>query len=203
MIGRVGIGMMVAGVLVYGAWTLWFGTRVWCPVDVPIDLRNGMRTKVDDFRLNVSGPYDIEIEASASDGMMLKALACSLGVAALWSQQPCSAPSVLRLVWVVTSNGKVVAQGSSDEISGGASTGGSVSRLIGSFRGERGSHYGVEVESRSNLVGASTRLKVESGGTAYEYFLVAGGLIRWCCAGLAGLGLAFLIFAYIAGRKSR
>jgi hypothetical protein len=204
MTGRIGLGLVIIAAASWSGWTLWASTRRWCPANIPVSLTKGSHTQ-NDFVVNVTGPYEIAVEADRNSSIPFNALTCALGTGAVWPEKECSIPSVLRVSWALTSGDDVVAQGSSDETKGGGTTSDSALRTIGHFRGQRGHHYKLSVETLSDatsLAAASPRVKVNVGGTIYEFSLVVSGFLRWGCAGIAGIGLVLLLGSVIFGRKS-
>jgi hypothetical protein len=201
---RVGLGLLTIAAVSWCGWTLWSNTRRWCPVDIPISLTKGSHTQTEDFKLNVSGPYEIEVEAEAGKGRIpFNALTCSLGVGAIWPEKTCTSPSILELSWVLTSDGKVVARGSSDDTTGGGSSSTSAMRTIGYFRGQRGQRYQLSVNAladASSLAAANPRLRVNVVGTIYEFNLVVSGLVNLGSAGIAVIGAILLLGSLIVHR---
>jgi hypothetical protein len=160
-------------------------------------LAKGSQTQTNEFKLNISGPYEIEVEADRNRNIPFNVLTCSLGAGPMWPQETCSSPSILKMTWVLTSDGKVVARGSSDETTGGGSSSTSVMRTIGSFQGQRSHLYQLTVNSladASDLAAATPRLKVDAEGGILEFDLVMSGLISSTAAGIALIG-AILVLA--------
>lgn len=206
MMGRIGLGLMIFAVASWGGWTLWSVTRKWCPVNTPLSLVKGDRTETNEFETNVSAPYEIIVEANTTREVGLNALACSLGIGAVWPDRLCQVPPRLKLRWRLTSSGEVVASGLSDEVGGGGSTAETVMRTIGSFHGKRGHRYKLIVESLSDFESqtpANPRLTVNVGGTIYELCLVVDGLVRWGSGGLAVVGLTLLLSSIFLNRRSQ
>src|SRR6266568_2123957 len=132
-IGRIGAALIVAAILLFGLWLLWADTRTWCPVNVPISLSAGNRIDTGEFSLNLDTEYEIEIEAR--DKLPINTVSCMLGVGPDWPSRTCSIPSILKLSWLLLGEGRVVAQGSSDQTRGeGGWTASTVARTVGHFR---------------------------------------------------------------------
>jgi len=170
-------------------------------VDVPLSLTQGSRTVPSVFRANVSGPYDIAVEANGNSKVPLSEVVCSLGLEPMWPEKKCSAKSVLRTSWVLTSQEKEIAEGLSDaETGGGTAEGWSLAtRTIGRFNARRGQTFKLRVETladASSLSATNPRLKVNMGGTTYESVLVFDGLLKVACIATAILAVLFLLVSF-------
>lgn len=200
----VGLALIVSAIAVWSGWTLWSRTRAWCPVDVPLSLANETTTSPPEFGVNVSGPYEIVVEARHTTTSRTDALACSLGLEPLWPARTCAVPSVLLASWVLRRSDGSVATGSSRDIAGGSTTSETATRVIGRFVGNRGERYRVTTVMHADATGLSAtepRLKVKYGGTLYEFSLVANPVVAWSTAIVAGVGLILVVSAMI-GRHS-
>src|SRR5258708_1640117 len=111
----VGFTFVAVGIVVYGIWVLWLIIRTERPVNIPISMAIGhVRTR--EFKLNMNAPYTIEVEVQKS--IPFETLNCLLGT----SDAPISSdlrdcpnrPSVVKASWILTSDGQLIAQGSSD-----------------------------------------------------------------------------------------
>lgn len=204
IIGRVGLGLIIVAAAAWSGWKLWSNSRIWVPANVPISLAMGSRTETGEFTINVSGSYEIAIEVERRPGTSLNELACSIGVGPAWPERTCPAPSSLRASWLLTSNEKLIANGSSDAERGGGTTVDSAIRSIGSFQGQSGQRYELTVDSiadASNLAVTNPHLKVSVGGTLYEFNLVLGRYLTLGSFGIAGLGGLLLLISLIANGK--
>ena len=201
-IGRVGLGLIIVAAASWSGWKLWSNTRKWVPANVPISLAKGSRTETGEFAVNLSGPYEIAIEAEREPGVPLNELACSIGAGPVWPEKTCP-PSSLRASWSVTNNGKLIATGSSDEARGGGTTVASAIRSIGYFQGQSGQRYQltVVIADASSLAVTNPRLKVSVGGTLYEFNLVLDRFLTGGALGIAGLGGLLLLISLIRDRK--
>jgi len=170
-------------------------------------LNKGSQSTTGEFKVNVSGPYEIEVEANANSDSSLNLLSCALGAGPVWPAKTCAGPSVLKLSWVLTSDDKTIAQGSSDDLPGpGGSTATTLIRTIGYFTGQKGRRYKLVVNNladASSLAGAEPRLRVSVGGTIYESALVATGLLNVICVGLGAIGSVLVIISRIIIRRSK
>jgi hypothetical protein len=127
---------------------------------------------------------------------------CLLGVEDIYPERCKDTPSVVRASWALTSNGVLIAHGSSDEFKGGA-WGITVSRDIGSFRLEKGRRYVLDVDILTDgtiLQATHPRLKV---GVHPEYY--EGNMFRTlfvtAFAGILGIIGAVLLLVGLLGKR--
>jgi hypothetical protein len=143
--GRVGLVLIALGLVPLACWTVWFRTRTWGPVDIPISLSQGSHFSTGEFAINLNGRYEIEIETT--NKIPLDILHCLLGNG-MRSKQACSVPSVVNVHWTLSGNGTVI-QGTSDntkEYGGEVGATGEASRTIGIFRGQKGRRYKLDCD---------------------------------------------------------
>jgi hypothetical protein len=205
---KIGLGLLAVTLLGWSGWTLWARTRTWCPVDVPLSLFQGGVTTTSDFTVNLTGPYDIEVEATGNGNVPLKEVTCSLGIGPLWPEKACSTKSVVRTSWKLTNQDKTIAEGLSDSEHGGwtAEAWSQAGRTIGAFNAQRGQTFKLRVQTladATSLSATNPRLKVRVGGTAFESTLVFTGLLNvaFVVIGILGVLLVLISFRY-ARRKS-
>src|ERR1700722_10850446 len=161
---QMGFTFVAVGISLYGAWILWLLTRTERPVNVPIPMTIGhVRTR--EFKLNLNAPYTIQIEVQKT--IPFETLNCLLGTSMAPTStdlQDCpNIPSVVKAAWILTSEGQVVAKGSSDDYRSGAWMNDSISRELGHFQSQRGRRYVLDVdvvEDGSSLAPGNPRLKV-------------------------------------------
>lgn len=204
MMGRIGVGLVIVAAASWTVWKFWSGTRKWVPIMVPVSLAKGARTETGDFEVNVSGPYEIAVEANRVPVASLNDLSCTLGLGAVWPEKNCPRPALLNVSWVLTSGGKTVARGSSEETRGGATTAVSAVRTIGYFQGRKGEHYRLTVDSlsdASSLATAKPQLRVSVGGTVYEFSLVIGSILSRAFVAIAAIGGMLILASLIVRRK--
>ena len=125
-----GLVCLAVAITTVGAWFLWLQTRKNKPVYLPVPLTIG-RVHIPEFRINLSGPYEISIEAKKR--IPFDTLNCLLGM----SMQPeqCNQQPVVHATWAVTSDGTVIAKGTSDAERGGGWADDTITKQIGSFEG--------------------------------------------------------------------
>jgi len=161
----VGFTFVAIGFALYGTWVLWLITRTERPVNIPISMTVGhVRTR--EFKLNMNALYTIEVEVQKT--IPFDTLNCLLGTSMApmsTDLQDCpNVPSVVKASWILTSDGRVVAQGSSDDYRSGAWMNDSISRELGNFQSRRGQRYVLDVNvlaNGSSLAPGNPRLKVE------------------------------------------
>lgn len=185
-----GITCVVLAITTCGGWDLWLRTRNTRPLYVPVLLTAG-HIHVPEFRINLSGPYEIKIEAKKR--IPFDTLNCLLGMSA--PSERCDRPSVVQARWALTSNGQVIATGISDTEKGGAWATDTIDRQIGSFQGKRSRRYILDVDfiaDGSALAVTDPHLVVEITSDFYEGSLwISYGLLL-ICSGIAIVGAALL-----------
>jgi hypothetical protein len=204
-IGRVGAGLIIAAIVLFGLWSLWADTRTWCPVNVPISLSAGNRFETAEFIVNLNAEYAIEIEAR--NKLPINTVSCMLGVGPDWPNKTCSTPSVLKLSWLLLGNGRVVEQGSSDQTQGGGGwTNSTVARTLGHFRSQQGMRYALQINvlaDGSTLSATEPRLRVTATGQSLELELLIGGMLKLACTGFAAVGAMLLLVSIVMRKRTR
>ena len=162
-ITRLGLASMFLGViLILWVASLW-KTRVTKPVDMPVSMSPG-HIRTQEFKINLEAVYLIEITADQNK-IPPETLFCLLGYTLRDSQCP-NTPSVVEASWALSSDGAVVARGSSkDKDSGGGSVmSDGIGRAIGTFDGEAGRRYVLDVDvlaDGTKLAPGNPRLQVQ------------------------------------------
>jgi hypothetical protein len=95
----VGAGLLVTGLVWYAGWSLWFSTRLWTPVDVPISLARG-HFRTQEFQINVTGSYLFYIDVK--DRFDVEGGPCEPGA---------RCPSALAMNWSLSQRRGIVAGG--------------------------------------------------------------------------------------------
>ncbi len=160
---RLGLVCMSLGVVLFGGWLLWWKTRILKPVDMPVSMSPG-HIRTPEFKINLEAVYLIEIVADQKK-IPADSLFCLLGYKILDSSCP-NTPSVVAASWILSSDGAVVARGSTkDKDSGGGTVmDDGIGREIGSFDSESGRHYVLDVDvlaDGSKLATGNPRLQVQ------------------------------------------
>ena len=140
----------------------WAKTRITRPVDMPVPMSTG-HIRTSQFPINLEAVYLIEISAD-KNRIPAETLHCLLGYKFLDSDCA-NTPSVVQASWVLSSNGQVVARGSTDGPGGGAVTNDAIARAIRFFDGEKGCCYDLDVDilgDGSKLAAGNPRLRVEA-----------------------------------------
>jgi hypothetical protein len=172
----------------------------WTPVSFPIDLRPGI-SRSPAFSIDLSSDYLIELEVERK--LPFEQINCLLGVSPLPNGNCVGIESPVDLRWVVSSLGRKIAEGSSEQEHGGAwST--SISRTIGRFRGDKGQEYRVQVESlkdASVLTSSNPRITVGVHSIKSKGYYAFAQITGWIGIALASVGLIW-VFIGLA-RRSR
>jgi hypothetical protein len=138
----------------------WAKTRITRPVDMPVSMSTG-HIRTSQFPINLEAVYLIEISA---DKNRIPA-----------ETLHCLPPSVVQASWVLSSNGQVVARGSTDGPGGGAVTNDAIARAIGFFDGEKGCCYDLDVD----ILGDGRKLAPGNPRLRVEAFPYPAGKMAW------------------------
>src|SRR6266436_9392690 len=198
---------VVVGIVLYGIWVLWLVTRTERPVNIPMPMTIGhVRTR--EFKLNMNAPYTIEVEVQKT--IPFETLNCLLGMSSPPTSsdlQDCpNKPSVVRASWILTSDGQVVARGSSDGYRSGAWMNDSISRELGHFQSQRGRRYVLDVDvlaDGSSLTPGNPRLKVEVHPEVHEGNAIWSAILFVATTVLIFVGSILLIISFIKNRRRR
>ncbi len=191
--GRIGLVFIAIGLMPLAAWTLWFQTRSWCPVNMPVSLSEGSHFTTGVFTINLNAQYEITIESE--NKIPLEKLECLLGSR---PAHTCQVAPVIKIDWTLSGNGASI-HGTSDDTAagwGGSGPSGEAFRTIGLFSGKKGRQYKLDFDVRkdgSSLAITNPRLKVSEADTQYESGLVLSGLLRYIGGVLALLGGGILL----------
>jgi hypothetical protein len=202
---RVGTAFLSVGIVLYGTWALWIATRTERPVNIPISMAVG-HLRTPEFKLNLNAPYTIEIEVQKT--IPFDALNCLLGMALTSTElKECrDRPSVVNASWILTSGGKAVARGSSNDYRSGSWMNDSIARELGHFQSESGRRYVLEVDvlaDGSALASGNPRLKVEAYPGYYETTMYQNLFILLATGALVLVGVVLLAISLIRKRRTR
>jgi hypothetical protein len=202
----VGLVFVCLGISVYGMWVLWLTTRTERPVNVPISMAVG-HIRTNEFKLNMSAPYTIDVEVQKK--IPFETLNCLLGMSmarASTDLQDCpDTPPVAKASWVLTSDGKTVARGSSDDYRSGAWGNDSISRELGHFQSQAGRRYVLDIEVLADgtvLATGNPRLKVEVHPEVYEGNMVWSAILFLAMGILVLVGAILLAVSFIKNRRA-
>jgi hypothetical protein len=71
---RIGLALILTGMVWFGGWTWWESTRIWVPLDIPISLSAG-HIRTPEFEVNVESKYGITVylerAVNGEDGLCL------------------------------------------------------------------------------------------------------------------------------------
>ena len=202
-----GLAFLFCGIALYGSWILWVVTRAERPVHMPILMTVGhVRTR--EFKVNLSEPYRIEIEVAKS--IPFDTLNCLLGMSmgrTSTNIQDCpDRPSVVKASWVLTSEGQIVASGSSDDYRSGIWANDTISRELGHFQSQRGRSYVLDVNVLSDGTSLSTgkpQLEVEVDPEFNEGIMVWSAMLMLGTAVLVLIGGIILTVSFIRNRRAK
>ncbi len=65
--GWLGLILIAVGLVPLALWNVWFRTRSWLPVDIPISLSQGNHFSTGEFAINLEGRYEISVNATAKN----------------------------------------------------------------------------------------------------------------------------------------
>jgi hypothetical protein len=203
----VGLAFMAGGIALYGSWAIWLAIRTNRPVDVPISMAIGhVRTR--EFKVNLNALYTIEIVVQKK--IPFDALNCLLGLGMSSTSsalQDCpDRPSVVKVSWTLTSDGRTIASGSSDDDRSGGWGNDSISRILGTFHSENGRRYVLDVDvlaDGSSLALGNPRLKVEVHPMFYEDVMVGGAAMSLTALVLVLIGGILLVISFVRNRHAR
>ena len=178
---RIGIGLILASVGLFGGWRWWMVTRTWVPLDMPVSLARG-HIRSPEFKINLDAGFwvRIEVETQADDA----GVSCLLGYTSEFCRE--NGVGELQTSWNLSDSGKLVAHGSSGSVLGWLPWRNSKARALGSFKVPAGDHYVLDLdisEDQSRFDADHPRLViVESDDPSFEgtqawVFFVSGLLL--------------------------
>jgi len=203
----VGIVFICAGIAFYGARILWLSTRANRPVNIPISMAVGhVRTPI--FKVNRNAIYEIEIEVQKA--IPFETLNCLLGTAmgsnSTTLQECPDRPSVVKVSWVLSSEGQNLARGSTDDFRSGAWGNESISRSLGTFRSQSGRPYVLDVDvlaDGSALGAGNPHLKVEVSSVVAEDEIVGSAILLVAVMVAVLVGVILLLVSFFRTRRAR
>jgi hypothetical protein len=204
--GWAGLVLIGLGLAPLAGWTVWFRTRTWCPVSMPISLTQGSHFSTGEFPVNLSGRYEVEIEATGTTKTIpLETVECLLfdGMRA----HQCSVPSVVQVRWELSGDGTVI-HGTSDDTKGYGdeiASSGEASRTIGIFRAQKGHRYKLDgdvLADGSRLNAANPRLRISFSDPRLESALVLSGLLRFFFVIVGLVGVTLIVLSVLKQRRS-
>ncbi len=199
--GWIGVALIVIGVVPLICWTVWFRTRTWCPVDMPVSLAQGSHFSTGEFAVNMNVQYEIQV--ASENKIPLDTLECLLGTR---NPAGCSVPSALRLRWVLFSDGKSLKGTSDDTATGGygeSGPSGEAARSVGFFKAEKGRRYKLDIDvlaDGSSLAVTNPHLRISVLDPSYESGLVLSGLLRLVCGVIVLVGAVLLVMSVLKQR---
>lgn len=198
---KFGFVLLVSGLAISAAWSLWTKTRKLAPLDVPVLLAAG-ESITNEFQLNFDGSYLIEFEAVET--VPLGTLHCLMGVQA--DADGCKEiPPAIRVTWILSSKGQLIQTGTSLEPHTMPAVSAGVARVVGEFQGKAGQEYKLQVTSTADgksLAPAHPRLKVTVASIAYTDLQSAGVLVFSITFIFVLFAVVLLFLAYFSRQKS-
>jgi hypothetical protein len=172
--------------------------------DVPISLSQGTHYSTGELPVNLNARYEIEIVAE--NKIDPEKLQCMLG--ASFPKLRCDTPVVLKVRWVLSSEGKTLQGDSDDTIGRGGGGPGPLgaNRTIGDFHSQKGQSYKLDVyvlSDTGSLNVTNPRLYVGVQDPSLEFNLVLTGLLKVFCTVIAAIGGLMLIGSFLAQRRDR
>lgn len=202
---KVGVGLLLAGLLPVLILSLWRATLNTIPVLTPISLSGGHIAK--SFTINFTGTYTVRIEVERK--LPFDTLQCLLGVGAqeaLPEGQCKNIPTALNASWTVTENGQIIKAGASATADGGVYANDSIANELGWFEGKRGHHYVLDMnilQDGSALAVTNPKLRVGIDEAVYEDSVFADLLVFGWAVLTCVIGASLLVFSVVRGRMKR
>lgn len=197
---KAGLALVAIGIGVFAAWKWWTATRNFMPVNLPMPLAEGESVSAP-FKLNYDGLYLIEI--AAQPRIPADELHCLLGVEA--DARRCKdSRSVIAADWTVSSDGRELRRGNSNELHSMPAQSEAVTRVIGEFPGRAGEGYSLQVIFGSDahqLAATSPRLQVAVASIAYTDLESARVLVFAAAFICVMFGAILLAVAWFAKRQ--
>jgi|GEM_PF-6661070 len=210
----IGVALIATGPIVMVTWRHWEPTRIKTALAMPMSLSPTVRSvRSAEFEINMDYLYVISVQMRRPFPRVLEA--CLAGPRE--ELYNCNTNPIIKAQWRLWSDGRIVAQGSSDSIKPipahwveyGAADDPLLMRTIGYFGGKPGRHYVVDVVFNGDLAslsGSDPKLVVEVPVTYDEEeetreFILFGvaalmgffGLIMLCFSGIRSLARSYFM----------
>jgi hypothetical protein len=207
---RIALSGLVIGMLLLGIATLWTNQLNWSPVFFSVGPMPSV-SRSPNFSIGPGGTYEIGLEVDRT--MPFETLNCLVGWGEVRGSERCTGlPTMLDMNWKVFADGKLVAQGTSNDMTSyngtSMSLGGWVSndamyRVIGHFQGTPGHNYTVEVELLNDihpLAQAKPRLAIRVPSMEHEGNALLTAFIEIVGAAFAVAGAIWLGSSFVYHR---
>lgn len=190
-----GVALIFSGLSSYVGTTVWYRTRTWYPLDVPIVLTVG-HVGAPEFTVNLRENFEIQLDVDRRVPKLL--MDNVLGTGDLLSSKPDELHG-FKLAWTLSRDGSVVRHEISDEHNQGY-WGSRTGRVLGYFQSEKGKRYRIDVdvlEDGSQLAAYHPRLKVCVDLFTLDGYAIGEGITELALLAVAGLGAALFVSAMI------
>ncbi len=199
-LGRLGVVLLLAGIGVFIGNRVWYDTRTWTPIDLPVALTVG-HLSTPEFRVNLQDSFEIEL---AVDRPVPRALMDTvLGIGELPSSQPAGLRG-FQLAWALRRAGHVVQRGLSDG-HGEGYWGNTTGRVLGYFPAQKGQPYRLDIdvlEDGSRLAPYHPHLKVTVDVFDLDGYAIGEGLTELAAGAVAALGVGLVVAAILVRRRA-
>ena len=191
---------MIAGAAIYGDMYYDLGRLNWTPLSVPVSLAPG-KIQSTEFKLVHNVPYDVELSFDRGK-INSQRLGCLSGSDIEPETECQNTPSVVRLSWVISRAGQVVATGSSSPYEGGNQ----FERLLGGFKPNDDCRYTLSADVQmdgSALNVANPRLQVVIDLWKRDDIAMGEGLGSLAAGGVVVIGLILVVLAAVTNLRRR
>jgi hypothetical protein len=199
--GRIGLRLILLGLIPLLCWMAWFYTRTWVLRDVPIALSEGTHFSTGEFTANMNRRYSIEINAVVKDRTESSSekLPCPFGSRST-SEGVCQIGPELNAHWVLSSEGETVQDDFRDQVQVGRYA---WSEMLGKFDCKRRKHYKLDVyvlSDSGSLNVTNPHLYVAVLDDEYMLGQLLTRLLSIVCGLLVAIGGAMLIRSFLEQR---
>lgn len=194
-----GVALILSGVCSFAGNEVWYKTRTWFPLDIPVKLSVG-HFATPDFSVNVTETFAIQLEVDREIPTVLTDTVLGTGDPSSESHEARG----FNLAWTLSSNGRVVEREVSDGRNQGYWGGRRIGRLLGSFRAEKGKRYRIDLdvlEDGSGLASYHPHLKVGVDLFTLDAHAVGEGILGLVSLGITAIGAALYISAIVLHRQ--
>lgn len=210
---KAGLTLFLVGAIIQAIGQLWVSTRHWVPLDIPITLSPG-EVISKEFKINSSALYFIQVVAQKN--LPFDTLNCLLGtygnplrLYGIWGSSAghtCEEPPVIEATWTLSNRGHVIANDTSNTFIPEGWTDLYISKGLGSFQGEYGRSYKLEVhflKDGRRLAGCNPHLVVEVSGEWMKGIQLMRAASILLTAVLWLIGITLLLISFVRRFRKR